>query len=231
MPGTGRRNNVTIKTLATLMVFAACAPTMAVAQEPREHHGYGGGGLVLTSSSDDLFGDSGGGGIILNGAGLFNVSSAVGIGVDGDLIIGNRGFDDDLVGDAPEVQFSVNGGAVFADILYVSLGVQSLAFTPEEFDPEVTFTYTVAALGVGVFKATDNGHLLAQLRFGGGTFADDEDFFDEDVDYVGIRLEGQIGMGGGVQFLGGIHLDTYDFSDFDAKTSDFRVFAGAACGT
>ena len=228
---------MTKKPLAVLAVLAAaCAPSLVVAQEPakKESHGYGGGGLMLVSSTLDAGTgggslDSGGGGVFAFGAGLFDVG-AVGIGVNGGFFGGERTYDDIEV-DVAEGQFAVDGGAVFLDILYVTLGVQSYAFTVEDTGfGEQTTSYVVVPLGVGAYKATDNGYLLAQVRFGGGTVTYEDDT-EEDLGYFGIRLMGQIGAANGVQFLGGMEVESYDLKDSDLKDDYFRIFLGVAFGT
>ena len=118
------------KTIAAFAVLAALAPGMASAEE-RPNHGYAGGGLMLTSATIDQgsggsSADSGGAGFFAAGAGVFNVASQVGIGVNGGFFLGTRTFDDTDT-DADEAQFAVDAGGVFFDLLYVTLGVQSYA--------------------------------------------------------------------------------------------------------
>ncbi|MGH7184805.1 MAG: hypothetical protein ACRETF_02415 [Nevskiaceae bacterium] len=218
------------KAIAAFSLLAAVMAPAATAAE-REHHGYGGGGLMLsTSTTDTPLGDvnTGGAGVAFTGAGLFNVAPIVGIGVTGGLMFGARA-DDDSDEDIGEAQVALDGGVVLADIVYLSLGFDVLSFTPESTD--VTFSYAVVPLGIGVFKATDSGYLLAQLRFGGGELSDDSTNFTQDVGFFGIRLAGQIGKDNGVQFLGGMELNAYDYKDVDVTDTYFRVFFGVGFGT
>jgi len=220
------------KTIAAFAVLAVLAPGFASAEE-RPHHGYGGGGLYLTSATLDAgsggsSADSGGAGFFLAGAGVFNVASQVGIGLNGGFFAGSRTFDDSDE-DVGEAQFAVDAGGVFFDLLYVTLGVQSYAYTFE--NPDVTFSYVTVPLGIGVFKATDSGYLLGQVRFGGGTASEDAFDTEEDIGFVGIRVMGQIGAANGVQFLGGLDLDSYDFDESETNDNYFRLFLGCAFGT
>ena len=218
------------KSIAAFAMLAAVLAPGATAAE-REHHGYGGGGIMLSSSTiEDVTGDlsTGGVGVALTGAGLFNVAPIVGIGVTGGLRFGNRTVDDTSE-DIAEAQFSIDGGVVLADIIYLSLGVDSLGYTPESTD--VTISYTVVPLGIGVFKATDSGYLLAQLRFGSGEATEDEFDTSTDLGFFGIRLVGQVGAESGTQFMGGMELNAYDFKDVDATDTYFRIFLGVGFGT
>ena len=229
---------MTKKPFAVLALLAAAfAPTMAAAEEStgRENHGYGGGGLVLTSSSLDVPGGNevtaSGGGIIFTGAGMFNVASSLGIGVNGSFWFGQRTFDD-TDEDTGDAQLAVDGGVALFDLLYLSIGIQSFAYTVDNpLGGTITTNYIVVPLGVGLFKATDSGYILAQLRFGGGEASEDYTDTEEDLGYAGIRVMGQIGAANGVQFMGGIELDDYDFKDSDITDSYFRVFAGVGFGT
>ena len=228
---------VTKKPFAVLAVLAAaCAPSLAGAQEPakKESHGYGGGGLMLVSNTLDQgvgggSADSGGGGVFAYGAGLFDVG-AVGIGLNGGIFGGERTYDDVDV-DVAEGQFSMDGGVVLFDLLYLTLGVQSYAYTVE--DPtlgDFTTSYVTVPLGVGVYKATDSGYLLAQVRAGGGTVTYEDDS-EEDLGYFAIRFMGQVGAANGVQFLGGLEVESYDLKDSDLQDDYFRIFLGVAFGT
>jgi hypothetical protein len=219
------------KPFAVLMLLAAaCAPTMAGAQEPRENHGYGGGGLVLVSGNTQTPGgdfNSTGGGIVFTGAGIFDLGT-LGVGVTGEMAFGGR-TDDDSDAEISDALVAFDGGMIVADMLYLSLGVHVLGQTFEDVD--ITTTYTVVPLGIGFIKGDDKGYFLGQIRFGAGTATNDFDSSEDDIGYFGIRLVGQTGMANGVQFMGGMELDAYDLKDSDVTDNFFRIFAGVAFGT
>jgi hypothetical protein len=214
-----------------LMLSAGFAPGLAGAQDAQaDNHGYFGAGLMLTSnSSTTAAGDfsSTGGGIVLNGAGVMNAGT-VGFGLVGGLEFGGR-TDSDSDESIADAQMQFDGGIVLADLFYVSVGVQFLNMTPESSD--VTATYTVVPIGLGVLSADDDGYMLAQIRFGGGEFSNDANSATADLGYFGIRLVGQKGTPDGLQFMGGLEFESYDFTDVDLTDNFFRLFVGVGFGT
>lgn len=231
---------MTMKPFAVLALSAvACAPLAAGADEQdKEMHGYGGIGLALTSSakSDAVFtGDTNwtGGGLGFTGAGAFDLG-AVGIGVTGTMEFGVR-TEQDTDFETGNAMVAIDAGVIVVDMLYISLGFQSLAETYDGSDlgsgTDVTFSKFVIPLGIGFIDADDDGYFLGQIRFGGGTATEDFADTEEDVGYFGIRLVGQKGMENGVQFMGAMELDAYDYKDVDATENFFRIILGVAFGT
>ncbi len=214
-----------------LLLSITLAPATAAAQDGQpENHGYFGAGLeLLSNNSQTPLGDfsSTGAGIILNGAGIIGTGGGVGFGVNGGMGFGSRtdSDSDETIGD---FQFGFDGGVVLADVFYLSVGLQLLSQTPDSTD--VTSTYTVVPLGLGVLMGTSSGYLLGQLRFGGGELSNDQNSSTEDVDYFGIRLAGQTGSEDGLQFMGGLEFDTYDWTSVDLTDSYFRFFFGIGFG-
>ena len=225
--------------LAVLALLAAAsAPTVASAQDDGGgNHGYGGVGLALVSSSTSSasLGDTNwtGGGLGFTGAGVFDLG-AVGIGVTGAMQFGGRTEQDTDV-EVTDAMVAFDGGIIVVKMLYLSLGVHTIATTFDADDTgvgtDVTYSNTVIPLGIGFINADDKGYFLGQIRFGGGTAT--EDYFDseEDIGYFGIRLAGQMGMENGVQFMGAMELDAYDHKDTDLTESFFRLILGVAFGT
>jgi hypothetical protein len=211
--------------LAPGLAFAA--DQAAAAEDP--NHGYFGVGLQLISNnSQTSLGDfnSAGGGLMMNGAGVLGLGNGMGFGVTGDLGFGSRTDDnEETIGEA---LFGFDAGLIVADFLYLSLGLNFLNQTPDSVD--VTTTYTVVPLGIGVLSASDTGYFLAQLRFGGGQASTDQDSTTVDLGYFGLRLAGQTGAKDGLQFMGGMEFDTYDASDYDATDNFFRFFFGIGFG-
>jgi hypothetical protein len=219
-----------------MLLSAGLGPAVAVAEESAsgtaaDNHGYLGVGLMLSTDTYSSGGSSDitsrGGGIVLNGAGIFNAKQGLGFGVNGGMDIGSRTYDDYDVTDT-EFQMGFDGGLVVAELLYLSFGVQFLNQTDDATD--VMRTYTVVPLGVGILSGNEEGYLLAQLRFGGGELSNDQDSSTADIDYFGLRLQGQTGTANGLQFMGGLELDSYDYSDVDASDTIFRFFFGAGFG-
>ena len=221
---------VKTKHAVLLALSLAFAPVLAGAQEQSDNHGYFGAGLLLTTNNSTTpVGDfsATGGGIILNGGGVVDAGT-VGFGIVGGLEFGGRtdSDSDESIADA-QVQF--DAGLIVADLLYVSLGVQALNMTPESTD--VTASYTVVPLGIGVLSADDDGYMLAQIRFGGGELSNDANSSTADLTYFGIRLVGQKGTADGLQFMGGLEFESYDLTDFDTTDNFFRLFVGVGFGT
>jgi hypothetical protein len=215
--------------LLVLLAGLVSAPAFAE-QAASDNHGYFGVGLMLESNNSQTpLGDfnSTGGGLIINGAGIFAAGSGIGFGANGSLDFGSR-TDSDTDETISEAQFGFDGGVILADLLYLSLGLQFLNQTPDSAD--ITTTYTVVPLGIGVLKGTETGYFLAQVRFGGGQASTDQDSATEDLGYFGLRLAGQTGSANGLQFMGGLEFDTYDFSNYDATDNYFRFFFGLGFG-
>lgn len=219
-------------------VFALLAGMPAVAMaDPGDNHGYGGIGLALVSSStsSDTAGDTNwtGGGLGFTGAGVFDLG-AVGIGVTGTMQFGGRTEQDSDV-EVTDAHVAFDGGVIVAKMLYLSLGVHTLATTIDAADSgvgtDVTVTNTVVPLGIGFINADDKGYFLGQIRFGGGTATEDYFDTDEDIGYFGIRIAGQVGMENGVQFMGAMELDAYDHKDTDLTENFFRLILGVGFGT
>jgi len=232
---------VTKKPIAVIaLLAAACAPSLVIAQEEaakKENHGYGGVGLALVSSnsSSDTAGDTNwtGGGLGFTGAGVFDLG-AVGIGVTGAMQFGAR-TEQDSDQEVTDVQVAFDGGVIVAKMLYLSLGVNTLATTVDSADTgvgtDITYSKVVVPLGIGFISADDKGYFLGQIRFGGGTATEDYTDSDTDIGYFGIRLAGQTGMANGVQFMGAMELDAYDYKDIDLTENYFRLILGVAFGT
>jgi hypothetical protein len=218
---------------AVLIVLAGLAPMVASAEDAAkpDNHGYFGVGLVLENNTldDPTLGDvtSRGGGLILNGAGVLGTGSGIKIGVNGGIGFTSRTLDDYDVTVA-EGMFDANGGVIVADLLYLSIGLQVLSQTDDQND--VMVSYTTIPLGIGVMSGSDTGYFLAQLRFGGGQESNDQNNSTEDLGYFGLRLQGQTGTADGLQFMGGMELDSYDFKDFDSTDGFFRIFFGVGFG-
>ena len=212
-----------------MVLSLGLAPGLAGAQDTPENHGYFGAGLLLTTQNATTpAGDfsSTGGGLVLNGAGVVGAGS-VGFGLVGGMEFGGR-TDSDSDESIADVQLHFDGGVVIADLFYVSLGLQMLGQTPES--TEVTATYTVVPLGIGMLKAEDDGYVLAQFRFGGGELSNDQTSATEDIAYFGIRLMGQTGAADGLQFMGGMEFESYDYDSIDFTDNYFRLFVGVGFG-
>ena len=214
------------------MLLAALASAPVAAQQgAADNHGYFGVGLMLSTDtqSSNVGGDvtSRGGGVVLNGAGILSAGEGIGFGLNGSMDIGSRTYDDADVTDT-EFQMSFDGGVVLIDLLYLSLGLQFLNQTDDQTD--IMRTYMVVPFGVGVLAGNEEGYLLGQLRFGGGQLSNDQDSTTEDVGYFGLRVMGQTGTANGLQFMGGIEFDSYDYADFDYTDNIFRFFFGLGFG-
>jgi hypothetical protein len=221
--------------VAVLMLVAAgCAP-MAAGAEEGAMHGYGGGGLALVSSnsSSDALGDTNwtGAGLGFTGAGAFDVGS-IGIGVTGGMQFGSQ-TEQDTDAELTDAIVHFDGGVILVDMLYLSLGVNSYATTYDTGVGDITVTRAVIPLGIGFITADDKGYFLGQLRFGGGTASEDYSDTDEDIGYFGLRLQGQAGAENGVQFMGAMEMDFYDYPDSSDNFSEafFRVILGVGFGT
>ena len=217
---------------ALIALFAGFAPGLANAEDAaaNQNHGYFGVGFQLISENfTSSVGDatSTGGGLLLNGAGVIKTGGGIGFGITGDMGFGSR-TDSDSSESIGEGLFAFDGGIVVADLLYISLGLGILSQTPDSVD--ITTTYTVVPLGIGILSASDTGYMLAQLRFGGGQVTTDQTSGSEDLGYFGIRLAGQTGTAHGLQFMGGLEFDTYDASNYDATDNFFRFFFGLGFG-
>lgn len=215
-----------------MLLAAALASAPAAAEEAAPaNHGYFGVGLMLSTNTQTSGGSSDitsrGGGLVLNGAGILNPGTGVGFGLNGSMDLGSRTYDDADVTDT-EFQMAFDGGVLVADLLYLSLGLHFLNQTDDATD--VMRTYTVIPLGVGVLMGNEEGYLLAQLRFGGGELSNDQNSTTADVGYFGLRVMGQTGTANGLQFMGGLEFDAYDYSDFDATDNFFRFFFGLGFG-
>jgi hypothetical protein len=222
---------VRIHRAVLLVVSISCMPGLAGAQDaPSDNHGYFGAGLLLTTQNATTgLGDysTTGGGIILNGGGVMNAGT-VGFGLMGGLEFGGRTEADTDVQFA-DSQMHFDAGVVIADLLYLSVGLQVLNQTPDSTD--VTGTYAVLPLSLGVLSADDDGYMLAQIRFGGGEASNDQNSLTDDIGYFGIRLVGQKGAADGLQFMGGLEFESYDYADVDFTDNFFRLFVGVGFGT
>jgi hypothetical protein len=216
-----------------MLLAAVLASAPAAAQEAAapDNHGYFGVGLMLSTNTQSSGGGgdvtSRGGGLVLNGAGIINPGTGIGFGLNGSMDLGSRTYDDFDVTDT-EFQMAFDGGVVVAELLYLSLGLQFLNQTDDASD--VMRTYTVIPFGVGVLTGNEEGYMLAQLRFGGGQLSNDQNNSTEDVGYFGLRLMGQTGTANGLQFMGGLEFDSYDYSDIDFTDNLFRFFFGLGFG-
>lgn len=212
----------------------ATAPAAATAPAPGEPggaQGYLGFGLVLVShtlSTPFGDGDSSGGGIGGHGAGHSGpVNESLDIGFTGQVAIMGRTADE-TDEDLADVMYEVDGGLRISRLLYVTLGytTQSTAYDTSD----VTTTYSVVPVGVGVLRTTDTGYALAQLRVGGGRITNDQDDSSESVGYVGLRGVFQQGSADGVQFMVGLGWDRYDIKDLDFQDDFLRVDLGLGFG-
>lgn len=204
------------------------APLAEAAPPVNASHGYGGFGLMLESESfSSSFGDStaSGAGMIFNGAGSLGLNDNAGLGFTGAMGFSSL-TDDNSTASSSTFLFDVDGGVVLQDLLYMSLGVKSLSLTSDDID--FTQTYTVLPVGIGMLSATDKGYVLTQFRFGAGQFSTDLSSATEDVGYFGIKLVGQ--FGNELQFMGGLEMDNYSFTDTDATDFYFRMFFGMGFG-
>lgn len=221
-------------TLAVGSAQAAEAPAEAdaappVASEPAR--GYLGFGLVGVSHTySSPFGDldSSGGGVVANGA--FHsqpINPSLDIAFRGELSIVGREFD----GGGPQtgdLMFEVDGGVRISRMLLLTLGYTTHALAYD--NPEITFTYGVIPVGLGILHTTDAGYVLAQVRVGGGRLSDDQTNQTEDVGYAGIRAVVQHGFDSGIQFMLGLGLDTYKLDDTDEEEQFFRLEFGLGFG-
>lgn len=191
-------------------------------------HGYGGFGLMLESESfSSSLGDSSasGAGMIFNGAGSLGLSDNAGLGFTGAMGFSSLTGDNSTTSSSTFL-FDVDGGVVLQDVFYMSLGVKSQSQTFDDID--FTSTYTVMPIGIGMLSANDKGYLLTQFRFGAGQYSTDFSSSTEDVGYFGIKLVGQ--FGNELQFMGGLEMDNYSFTDTDATDFYFRMFFGMGFG-
>lgn len=216
--------------LASVPAHAAepAAATQAPASPLR---GYGGIGLMLESVSlSTPGGDTGftGGGLIFNGAGAYDTGGDVGMGFNGQLAFGSSTNNDDTSVSSTGVLFGFDGGILLAKMFYLSLGMQIQNDTPDNFD--VTQTYFVIPLGLGMLWTADDGYGLVQLRFGGGQVSNDSSNDTEDVGMFGIRIQGQTGTAKSLQFMGGLEMENYSWSSIDYTDFRFRAFFGLGFG-
>ena len=221
---TGRNRGVALLLCAGLAAGPACA------DDRSGNHGYAGAGFMLMSNTMQTpLGDlnSTGGGLVLNGAAVLDAGGQMDFGVTGGMDFAGR-TDNDSNETISEVGLGFDGGVIIADIVYVSLGLQVLNQTPDSTN--VTTTYAVVPLGLGVMHATGEGYWLAQLRFGSGELSNDQDSSTEDIDYFGIRLVGQAGAADGIQFMGGLEFDSYDYTSVNVTDGFFRLFVGLGFG-
>lgn len=221
-----------IRHAAAAALFAAVVSGPASAAEPAKpsNHGYLGVGLALESQSiSSPLGDGSttGGGMVLNGAGVLPMNDGLGFGLTGSMGFSSR-TDSDTDETVSSGQFGFDGGVLLMEMFYLSLGVQVLNQSPDSVD--FTQTYTVVPFGIGMLSASDTGYLLAQLRFGAGEVSNDTTSDTADLGFFGLRLAGQTGTAGGLQFMGGFEFDAYDISDFDTTDNIFRFFVGLGFG-
>ena len=210
---------------------APAAEPAPAAGEPGGAQGYLGFGLVLVShtlSTPFGDGDSSGGGIGGHGAGHSGpVSESLDIGFTGQVALMGRTADD-TDEDLADVMYEVDGGLRLSRLLYVTLGytTQSTAYDTSD----VTTTYSIVPVGVGLLRTTDTGYALAQLRVGGGRITNDQDDSSESVGYVGLRGVFQQGSADGVQFMIALGWDRYDIKDLDFQDDFLRVDLGLGFG-
>jgi hypothetical protein len=216
-----------------LLALSCLAGPPAWAEEPAAAgaQGYLGFGLVLVShtlSTPLGDGDSSGFGVSGHGAGhSAAINESLDIGFTGQVAIMGRAADE-TDEEFADVMYEVDGGLRISELLYLTLGytTQSTAYDTAD----VSTTYSVIPVGVGVLRTTDTGYLLAQLRLGGGRLTNDQDDASESVGYVGLRGVFQQGADDGVQFMVAVGWDRYDIKDFDFQDDFLRVDFGLGFG-
>jgi hypothetical protein len=210
-------------------LLLVCAP--ALAQEPPpatqpeapavydkdRAHAYAGFGLVAASSSASALlvpdQDAEGGGLLARGAAhSAKVNPSLDIGFTGQVALMSRTFDgtDEEVGDA---LVELDGGIRVAELFYFTLGYTTQTTAYET--PDLATTYTVVPVGAGLYRTTESGYYLLQVRVGGGRLSNDQNDDTEGVTYGGVRAVLQQGFGSKLQFLLGLGLDRYDLGDYE----------------
>lgn len=210
---------------------APAAEPAPAAGEPGGAQGYLGFGLVLVShtlSTPIGDGDSSGGGIGGHGAGYSGpVGESLDIGFSGQFALMGRTAEE-TDEEFADFMYEIDGGLRIWRLLYLTLGytTQSTAYDLAD----VTTTYSIIPVGIGLLRTTDRGYVLAQLRLGGGRITNDQDDSSESVGYVGLRGVFQQGSADGVQFMVGLGWDRYDIKDFDFQDDFLRVDLGLGFG-
>ena len=209
------------------------APAAASSPEfdPGEPQGYLGFGLVLAShtlSTPFGDGDSSGAGIGGHGAGhSARINPSLDIAFSGQVAIMVRTAEE-TDEEFADVMYEVDGGLRINDLLYLTLGYTTQSTGYETAD--LTTTYSIVPIGVGVLRTTDAGYVLAQLRVGGGNITNDQDDSRESVGYVGLRGVFQRGAAGGLQFMLAAGWDRYDIKDLDFQDDFLRLDLGLGFG-
>lgn len=210
---------------------AAAPAAPASGYDPGRAQGYLGFGLVLVShtlSTPFGDGDSSGAGIGGHGAGhSARISPSLDIAFSGQVAIMARTAEE-TDEEFADVMYEVDGGLRINDLLYLTLGYTTQATGYESAD--LTTTYTIIPIGVGVLRTTDAGYVLAQLRVGGGNITNDQDDSRESVGYVGLRGVFQQGAAGGLQFMLAAGWDRYDIKDLDFQDDFLRLDLGLGFG-
>ena len=196
---------------------AATQPETPAAYDKDRAHAWAGLGLIAASSSASaLFvpdQDAEGGGLVARGAAhSAKVNPSLDIGFTGQVALMSRTFDgtDEEVGDA---LVELDGGIRVAELFYFTLGFTTQTTTYET--PDLATTYTVVPIGAGLYRTTESGYFLLQLRVGGGRLSNDQNDDTEGVKYGGVRAVLQQGFGSKLQFLLGLGLDRYDLGDYE----------------
>src|SRR5690349_16702629 len=199
-----------VTNVAAAQVEETAAPAPAAYDKDRAH-GYVGFGLVISSSqfSQPLTADveASGGGLVGRFAGYSSkVNPSLDIGFTGQVALMSRTFDntDEETGD---FLLELDGGMRLSDLLYLSLGYTSQATGYK--DADITETYTVVPIGVGILKTSEAGYMLLQLRLGGGNLSNDQNNDTDGVKYGGLRAVLQHSFGSSVQFMVALGLDRY----------------------
>lgn len=210
---------------------APAAAQPAPAGEQGGAQGYLGFGLMLvnhTLSTPIGDGDSSGGGVGGHGAGhSAPISELLDIGFTGQFALMGRTAEE-TDEEFADFMYEVDGGLRFWSLLYLSLGYTTQSTTYDLAD--MTTTYSIVPVGIGVLRTTDRGYALAQLRLGGGRITNDQDDSSESVGYVGLRGVLQHGAADGVQYMVGLGWDRYDIKDFDFQDDFLRVDLGLGFG-
>lgn len=113
------------------------------------------------------------------------VNPSLDIGFTGQVALMSRTFDgtDEEVGDA---LVELDGGIRVAELFYFTLGYTTQTTAYET--PDLATTYTVVPVGAGLYKTTESGYFLLQVRVGGGRLSN-----DQNDDFV--RFEFGLGFG------------------------------------
>ena len=217
----------------------APAPMPAPASEPApvrvwdkdKAQGYGAIGLVATSSTLETPGlpdaDAGGAGLTLRGAAHSGkVNPSLDIAFTGEIAGMARTYDDTDV-DVADGLYEINGGIRISDLFFASLGIQSQSSAYDN----LTTTYNIVPLGIGLLHTHERGYSLAQLKLGVGAMTNDQSNDRETLGYVGLRGFWQYGAPSGIQFMLGLGLDKYEFKDAGGSERFFRLEAGIGFGT